>query len=78
VRRPTSDCWRELAASDDRLGPPGIRPVAPACMGPLMLVIQPAPVTKLIVKDVLEAAISPQHHGGRPDAPTPLRIRDAG
>jgi hypothetical protein len=47
-------------------------------MGPLMLVIQPAPVTKLIVKDVLEAAISPQHHGGRPDAPTPLRIRDAG
>jgi hypothetical protein len=44
---------RELAATDDRLGPPGILPIAPARMGPVVLVVQPASVTKLIVEHLL-------------------------
>jgi hypothetical protein len=47
-------------------------------MGPVVLVCQPAPVTKLIIEDLLEGAVSPQHHGGRRDSPTPLRTGDAG
>jgi len=47
-------------------------------MGPVVLVIQPAPVTKLIIEDLFEGAVSPQHDGGRRDPPTPLRTGDAG
>jgi hypothetical protein len=68
----------ELAATDDRLGPPGIRPIAPARMGSVVLVVQPAPVTKLIIEDLFEGAVSSQHHGGGWDALTPLRTKDAG
>ena len=47
-------------------------------MGPVVLVVQPAPVTKLIVEDLLEGTRPPQHHGGRRDPPTPLRTQDSG
>jgi sec-independent protein translocase protein TatA len=47
-------------------------------MGPVVVVVQPAPVTKLIIEDLLEGAVSPQHHGCRRDPPTPLRTGEPG
>jgi hypothetical protein len=46
-------------------------------MGPVVLVVQSAPVTTLIIEDLLEGAVSPQHHSSRRDPPTPLRTGDA-
>jgi hypothetical protein len=70
--------FENLAATDDRLGQAAIQAVAPARMGPIVGLIQPASMASLIVEDVLGGAVSPQHHGGRRDSRTPLRTRDVG